>query len=203
MYQFEIETVTTDSELALIKAIKTIFPKIKHFNCYFHYKQDLIRRFKKEGLYKRKQNNQITNESQKVLKILGLLPLQYKGDINFINNKLEEIVQNYPNFKNIIENYFKNYKLEFFVNGDYNYNELPADCRSNSYLENYNLYMKQNLGKKYKLQWDVFLNFLKNESERIRNKLTKKTETNVFKKLKKLNLELKNILKSNITKKLK
>ena len=31
VYQFEIETVTTDSELALIKAIKTVFPKIKHF----------------------------------------------------------------------------------------------------------------------------------------------------------------------------
>ena len=45
--------------------------------------------------------------------------------------------------------------------------------------------MKQNLGKKYKLQWDVFLNFLKNESERIKNKLTKKTETNVLQKAKK------------------
>ena len=62
---------------------------------------------------------------------------------------------------------------------------MPVDCRSNSYLENYNLYIKQNLGRKYKLQWNVFLNFLKNESERIRNKLTKKTETNILQKAKK------------------
>ena len=62
--------------------------------------------------------------------------------MNYINSKLEEIVQKYPNFKNIIEKYFRKYKLEFFIKGDYNYNELPIDCRSNSYLENYNLYIK-------------------------------------------------------------
>ena len=53
IYELEIETITTDAELALIKAINHIFPKIKHFNCYFHYKQDLIRKFKKEKLYKK------------------------------------------------------------------------------------------------------------------------------------------------------
>ena len=182
LYTFEIETISTYQELALIKAIKNIFPKTKHFNCYFHYKQDLIRRLKKAGLYKRKTNNNIANECQEVLNILGLLPLQYKGDINFINRKLEEINANYPRFKNLVENYFKKFKLEYFINGDYNYNELSIDCRANSYLENYNLYMKQNLGRKYKLQWHVFLNFLKKESERIRNKLTKKQNLIFYKR---------------------
>ena len=56
LYSLNIETITTDSEKALIKAIYNIFPKIKHFNCYYHYKQDLIRNFKKAGLYKKNLN---------------------------------------------------------------------------------------------------------------------------------------------------
>ena len=38
-----IESITSDVELALIKSIHEIFPGIRHFNCYFHYKQDLIK----------------------------------------------------------------------------------------------------------------------------------------------------------------
>ena len=64
---------------------------------------------------------------QKQYTILGLLPLQYKGDINYVKNKLNEIIKNYPKFKNVIEDYFVKYKLEYFINGDYNYNELPVD----------------------------------------------------------------------------
>ena len=54
IYKLEFETLATDAELALIKEINDAFPTIRHFNCYFHYKQDFIRRFKTEGLYKRK-----------------------------------------------------------------------------------------------------------------------------------------------------
>ena len=184
LYSLNIETITTDSEKALIKAIYNIFPKIKHFNCYYHYKQDLIRNFKKAGLYKKNSKDGEKNECKNVINELGLLPINYNGDINYIINSLNEIVENYPNFKNIIEKYFKRYKMEYFINGDYNYSELPIDCRSNSYLENYNLFIKQNLGRKYKLRWDIFIKFLKSESERIRNKLTKNTESNLLQKAK-------------------
>ena len=34
-YELELETITTDSEIALIKTINHIFPKINHFNCFF------------------------------------------------------------------------------------------------------------------------------------------------------------------------
>ena len=152
IYNLDFETITTDVELALIKAVNAAFPMVRHFNCYFHYKQDLIRKFKKEGLYKRKSKKEEINECQIILNELGLLHLQYKGDINLINNKLNQLIQNYPRFEHIIENYFKVHKLSYFINGDYNYNDLPIDCRSKSYLENYKLYMKQNLGRKYKLR---------------------------------------------------
>ena len=52
------------------------------------------------------------------------------------------------------------------------------DCRSNSYIENYNLYLKKNFGKKYNLNWNKFIRFIKNESTRIRNKLTIDTNKN-------------------------
>ena len=47
IYNLDFETITTDVELALIKAVNAAFPMVRHFNCYFHYKQDLIRKFKK------------------------------------------------------------------------------------------------------------------------------------------------------------
>ena len=148
----EFESITKDAELASIKAINEVFPKIKHFNCYFHYKQDLIRRFKKEGLYKKRKKSKVTNECQHVINSFNLLPLQYNRNINLINKILGQSIQNYPNFKNILINYFKNNKLPYFISGDYNYKDLPSDCRSNCDLENYYLYMKKNLGRKYKLR---------------------------------------------------
>ena len=46
-------------------------------------------------------------------------------------------------------------------------------------LENYNCYIKKKLGKKYNLKWNKFLNFIKNESKRIRLKLTSNTDVNI------------------------
>ena len=62
---------------------------------------------------------------------------------------------------------------------------------SNSYLENCNLYLKRNLGKKHKLDWISFIKFIKKEFDRLKN----------FQR--KPNLVLKNLLKLNINKILK
>ncbi len=53
------------------------------------------------------------------------------------------------------------------------------------YIENYNLFLKKNLGKKYDLNWDLFINFLKKESSRIRDKLTVGTDKNIIHEAKK------------------
>ena len=45
-------------------------------------------------------------------------------------------------------------------------------------MENHNLFLKINLGRKYNLNWNLFINFLKNESDRIRKKFTSNTEKN-------------------------
>ena len=111
--------------------------------------------------------------------------------MSIFNSKINEIKNKYTNYKDFIDEYFIKYKSHLFESGYYNYNALPIDCKANSYLENYNLFLKKNLGKKYNLNWDIFINFLKEESDRIRNKLTLNTKKNFIKKSKetKFNLE--------------
>ena len=48
----------------------------------------------------------------------------------------------------MIENYFLEAKLKYFIDGSYNYNKFPMDIRSNSILERYNKIIKTELGKK-------------------------------------------------------
>ena len=122
---------------------------------------------------------------------MGLLPLNYNGDIKYLDNYINNIKAKYNIFDNILNNYSIKYKRKYFLSGEYNYNELPPDCQSNRYLENYNLYMKQKLGKKFNLSWQKFINFIKSESKRTREKLTINADKNIkfyskFSKFKKI-----------------
>ena len=92
--------------------------------------------------------------------------------MNIYYIKINEFKHNLQIFNDFINNYFNVYKRPLLKLGYYNYNALQIDCRANSYIENYNLFLKKNLGKKYDLNWDLFINFLKKESSRIRDKLT-------------------------------
>ena len=87
------------------------------------------------------------------------MPLVYNEDIKIIKSELEKIKEEEEIFSDFIGNYFYKYKLQFFISGEYNYSELPIDCDSNSYLENYNLFLKINLGRKYNLNWNLFITF--------------------------------------------
>ena len=39
---------------------------------------------------------------------------------------------NFPYVLDFIDKYFIRYKKPFFENGEYNYNDIPIDCRANS-----------------------------------------------------------------------
>ena len=58
-----------------------------------------------------------------------------------------------------------------------NYNDIPK-CRTNNYIENYNGYLKKTLGRKRLISWMTFINFIKNESVRVINKLYKGEDYN-------------------------
>ena len=51
IYQLQIKTITTDTELALINAVKNNFANSQRIGCWFHLKQDLIREAKVLGLF--------------------------------------------------------------------------------------------------------------------------------------------------------
>lgn len=89
--------------------------------------------------------------------------------------------------KNLLKNIFQ----------AYNYNLLPGDCRSNSSLESYNKYLKDNLGNKTNLCWLNFINFIKNEIERNQNKVINNCNINL-KHSKKRNNKLKNLEIKNL-----
>ena len=53
-YILNLESITSDDEKALVKAINYIFPEIIRINCFFHYKKDLRDYFKALGFTKKK-----------------------------------------------------------------------------------------------------------------------------------------------------
>ena len=79
-----------------------------------------------------------------MINILGKLSIEYNGNFHYIDNILNNLKTKFPEFDNIYEYYFKKFKYKYFISGDYNYSKIPIDCRTNSYLENYNLYIKKN-----------------------------------------------------------
>ena len=114
-----------------------------------------------------------------ILKILGALPFEYKGNIPYLENKINDIISQYPKYKNFVNNYFKKNKFPYFIDKSLDYNNIPNDCYTNNYLENYNRYLKNQLGKHRVINWINFLNFLKLESDRIINKLLDNSNHNL------------------------
>lgn len=91
--------------------------------------------------------------------------------------------------KNILyNNYINNYFIEnfenSFINEFYNYNIIPEDCKSNSFLQNYNNYLKQKLGKNMIINCFTFLSFIKEESSRSIMQLSINDSFNISYKLK-------------------
>lgn len=74
-----------------------------HISCYFHYIEDTFRNLKQYWLYKK--TNKKT--SDKILALLSELPIVYNGNLNYIDNRLNHIIENYPEYTNYINNYFK------------------------------------------------------------------------------------------------
>ena len=184
IYQLNINTITTDTELALINAVNTNFPNTQRIGCWFHLKQDLIREAKILGLLNKKNNKINTDITYDVITQLAILPLEYKGDINYLTNKLEILSKQYPIYNNFIKAYFIEEKLKYFKNESFNYYKFPKDIRSNSVLERYNKTIKSELGPKRTCNWVIFINFINKEIIRIIQQLAKNENINVLYKSK-------------------
>ncbi len=184
IYQLDIKTITTDTELALINAITTNFPNTQRIGCWFHLKQDLIREEKILGLLNKKNKKINPDITYEVITQLAILPLEYDGDMEFLMNKLNVLEKQYPLYNNFIKGYFTEIKLKYFMNESFNYNKFPKDIRSNSILERYNKTIKEELGQKRTCNWVVFINFINKEIIRINLQLSKNENINVLYKSK-------------------
>ena len=92
IYELKIDTITTDTELALINAIHINFPNTQRNGYWFHFKQDLMREDKILGLLKnknRKINPQITLD---IISQISKLSLYYNNGIKYIENYIKNII---------------------------------------------------------------------------------------------------------------
>ena len=69
--------------------------------------------------------------------------------------------------------------MQYFIDNSLIYDIIPEDCRTNNFLENYNGYIKLNLGKHRIINWVNFIHFIKSESSRSIEKLLNSVNYNV------------------------
>ena len=93
-----------------------------------------MREAKTLGLLNSKNNKINIETTLEVITQLSLLPIEYNGDIKYLETKIKILSSQYPIYSNMINGYFLDTKLKYFKDGSYNYNNFPKDIRSNSIL---------------------------------------------------------------------
>ena len=114
IYTLEIKTITTDTETALINAVTTTFTNTQRIGCWFHLKQELLREARILGLLNKKNKKINIDITYEVITQLALLPLEYKGDMNYLTNQLEILSNQYPIYNNFIKEDLYRKKIELF-----------------------------------------------------------------------------------------
>ena len=82
IFKLEFQTITTDTENALINAVTNNFSEVHHLGCWFHLNQDLIREARTMGLFNSKNKKIDTEITYQIISELSILTLQYKRDLD-------------------------------------------------------------------------------------------------------------------------
>ena len=56
IFKLEFESITSDDEIAMTNAISEVFVGVIRFNCYFHYKKNIVDKLRKKGFLKKKNH---------------------------------------------------------------------------------------------------------------------------------------------------
>ena len=121
------ESITIDFEDGLYKSCKLAFPNSIIIGCYYHYKSSLVRYIKKLRLFKDSNKKNI----KELISILGLLPINYDGDIDYLNRmklNLQTDIR-FSKFKRFFD-YFRKEWIPNFENNMLHYNLIPKQCMS-------------------------------------------------------------------------
>ena len=141
---------------------------------------DLIRNARSFGLMNKKIKDVDINLTHDIIKQLSILPLEYNRNIEYVKEKVNTLMLQYPQYYNLLFNSFLQNKIKYFKDDSYNYNKFPKNIRSNSILERYNKTVKIKLGEKRLCNWVIFLNFINDELNRIKKILGKNENINVL-----------------------
>ena len=114
LYKISYQTITTDIEIALINAINRNFTNSKRLGCWFHLKQNLLNEAKICGLLNKKNQEIDTNLTFEIIAQLSILPLTYKGDIEYLKKQINQILMQYSKYFNNFCTYFLDTKLNYF-----------------------------------------------------------------------------------------
>ena len=71
-----------------------------------------------------------------ILSELRLLPLKYNGNINIINEKIDELIKDeaLKMYSNFLNNYFLKEFTSYFLDDSLNYSLIPVEARTTSSL---------------------------------------------------------------------
>ena len=94
-------------------------------------------------------------------------------------DKIKDLSKAYPYYNNFLNEYFVKNKIKYFIDDSLNYSKYPKDVRSNSILERYNRYVKEQINKKRYCNWIIFLKFINTEISRVDNILSKNENINI------------------------
>ena len=92
------QTIATDTEIALINAVKINFENTTKIGCWSHLKQNLLNQAKICGLFNKKNTKIDTNLTFDIISQLSILPLTYKGNIEYLKNQINIILLQYPSY---------------------------------------------------------------------------------------------------------
>lgn len=119
VYELEIQSITTDTEISLINSLNNNFDNFQRLGCWFHLKNNLISNARTFGLLNPKSKTIKIDNTEKIISELSILPLKYKGDINYVIKKIEELSTKYPEYKYFLNNYFIENKLKYFEDNSF------------------------------------------------------------------------------------
>ena len=193
IYTLPLICITTDTEYALIKAIKSIFMEVRCIGFWYHLNPNL-NKFGKSCYLLNKKNKKInTNISKEIIKILAMICLDYNGSMDYFDSEIKNMKAQYDKEYYPLICYFEENKRTYFA--DYNYNTISEGIRTNSSLERYNKELKKYIGNKKNCKWFICLNMINNELLSIKDIITKNHNKNDRYYSKKTKFDSKNLMK--------
>ncbi|CAF3867561.1 unnamed protein product [Rotaria sordida] len=103
---FGPDTITSDFEPGLIKAIKRQFHNSRHLGCYFHHTQSVYKKIQSLGLSSQYKNDEEVRSHARKLMAVPLLPLEK------MNLAFEYLVDNHPACLDPLFNYYESFWME-------------------------------------------------------------------------------------------